>query len=117
MRIKISGLVATCMNRGMTTCAMICAVLILGQGAARAEPLVTLTSLDGATQVHGELLEFDGETYTVRTTLGTIGVAAAQVTLRGRGLPGRDCIWRPLGHSGVEHHWRWADAGADRGIC
>jgi phosphate transport system substrate-binding protein len=33
------------------------------------------------------LLEFDGETYTVRTTLGTIGVAAAQVTCAGEGCP------------------------------
>jgi phosphate transport system substrate-binding protein len=95
MRIKISGLAATCMNRGMTNCAVmgammgavVCAVLLLGLGVARAEPLVTLTSLDGATQVNGELMSFDGETYTVRTTLGTIGVAAAQVTCAGEGCP------------------------------
>jgi len=77
MRNKISGLV------------VVCAALLLSLGAARAEPRVTLTSLDGATQVEGELLGFDGQTYTVRTGLGTIGVAAAQVTCSGAGCPVR----------------------------
>ncbi len=75
MRIKISGLV------------IVCAALFMSLGAARAEPRVVLTSLDGATKVEGELLSFDGETYTVRTSLGTIGVAAAQVTCAGAGCP------------------------------
>ena len=77
MRIKISGLVT------------VCAALLMSLGAAWAEPRVTLTSLDGATQVEGELLGFDGQTYTVRTSLGTIGVAAAQVTCAGEGCPVR----------------------------
>ncbi len=75
MRIKTSGLVT------------VCAALLASLGAAWAEPLVTLTSLDGATQIEGELLGFDGQTYTVRTSLGTIGVAAAQVTCAGEGCP------------------------------
>ncbi|MFQ5567145.1 MAG: phosphate ABC transporter substrate-binding/OmpA family protein [Paracoccaceae bacterium] len=75
MRIRISRL------------AGVCAALLMTFGAARAEPLVTLTSLDGATTVEGELLSFDGETYTVRTSLGVIGVAAAQVTCAGAGCP------------------------------
>ena len=58
MRIKISGLIT------------VCAALLASLGAAWAEPLVTLTSLDGATKVEGELLGFDGQTYTVRTSLG-----------------------------------------------
>jgi len=77
MQIKFSGLVT------------VCAVLLLSLGAARAEPRVTLTSLDGTTTVEGELLGFDGQTYTVRTSLGTIGVAAAQVTCAGEGCPVR----------------------------
>ena len=77
MRIRISGLV------------IVCAALLMTFGAARAEPRVTLTSLDGATQVEGELLDFDGETYRLRTSLGTIGVAAAQVTCAGAGCPVR----------------------------
>jgi len=77
MRIKISGLV------------IVCAALLMSLGAARAEPRVILTSLDGATQVEGELLGFDCQTYTVRTSLGTIGVAAAQVTCAGEGCPRR----------------------------
>ena len=83
MRIRISGLATVC----AATCVAICAALLMSVGAARAEPLVILTSLDGATKVEGELLGFDGETYTVRTSLGTIGVAAAQVTCAGEGCP------------------------------
>jgi len=75
MRIRIPGL------------ATICVAVLLSFGAARAEPQVTLTSLDGTTEVHGELLGFDGATYTVRTSLGTIGVPAAQVTCAGAGCP------------------------------
>ena len=61
MRINFLGLVT------------VCAALLMSLGAARAEPPVTLTSLDGGTKIEGELLEFDGETYTVRTSIGTIG--------------------------------------------
>jgi len=75
MRIKISGLV------------IVCTALLMSLGVARAEPRVTLTSLDGATRVEGELLGFDGQTYTVRTSLGTIGVVAAQVICAGAGCP------------------------------
>ena len=63
------------------------AALLASLGAARAEPRVVLTSLDGATRVEGELLGFDGENYTVRTSLGIIAVAAAQVTCAGPGCP------------------------------
>ena len=85
MRIRISGLATVC----AATCVAICTALLMSVGAARAEPLVILTSLDGATKVEGELLGFDGTTYTVRTSLGTIGVAAAQVTCAGEGCPVR----------------------------
>jgi phosphate transport system substrate-binding protein len=79
MRIRISGLSATF--------AALCMELLLSLGAARAEPQVTLTSLDGATQVKGELLGFDGQTYTIRSSLGTIGIAADAVTCAGEGCP------------------------------
>jgi phosphate transport system substrate-binding protein len=69
--------------------AAICAALLCIAGAAWAEPRVTLTSLDGTTEVEGELLSFDGQTYTVRTGLGTIGVPADQVSCAGEGCPVR----------------------------
>ena len=77
MRIKLSGQIAAI------------AGLMLGIGVAWAEPVVTLTSLDGATQLEGELLSFDGKTYILRTGVGTINVEAAQVTCAGDGCPGQ----------------------------
>lgn len=59
-----------------------------GFGAAWAQPMVTLTSLDGATQIEGELLDFDGAAYTVLTAFGSVAVDAAQVTCAGQGCPG-----------------------------
>ena len=64
-----------------------CAALLLAHGAARAEPVVTLRSDDGSTQVTGELLDYDGTTYTVRTGVGTMTVAADQVSCEGQGCP------------------------------
>lgn len=61
--------------------------LLAGPMPARAEPQVVLTSLDGATRVEGELLNFDGETYTLRTGFGVIAVPGAQVTCSGEGCP------------------------------
>ncbi len=60
--------------------------LMVSAGQALADP-VTLTSLDGATTVSGELISFDGEAYTVQTSLGVISVAATQVTCAGAGCP------------------------------
>ncbi|TFG86868.1 MAG: flagellar motor protein MotB [Hyphomicrobiales bacterium] len=75
MRMKFSGLIAAI------------TWLALGIGAAWAEPIVTLTSLDGATRVEGEMLGFDGRKYTLRTGVGIISVAADQVTCSGEGCP------------------------------
>jgi phosphate transport system substrate-binding protein len=77
MRIKFCGLTAAV------------AGLVLGIGAAWAEPVVTLTSHDGATRLEGELLGFDGKTYRLRTGVGTINVDATQVTCEGDGCPGQ----------------------------
>lgn len=54
---------------------------------ALAQQTVTLSALDGSTEITGELIEFDGRTYTVRTSLGVISVPAAQVTCSGEGCP------------------------------
>ena len=75
MRIRFFGL------------AIVCTSLLLNHSMARAEPQVVLTSKDGTTEVRGELQEFDGENYTMRTSLGVIGVPAAQVTCSGEGCP------------------------------
>lgn len=61
--------------------------LMIGSSVAMAEPVVTLTSLDGATQVEGELLDFDGATYRLRTGVGVINIDATQVTCAGEGCP------------------------------
>lgn len=74
------------MLRGICWLIGIGAVLAAGMQPARAEP-VTLTSLDGATTVSGELIGFDGQAYTVQTSLGTISVTAVQVTCAGAGCP------------------------------
>lgn len=76
MGLRLSRLAALC-----------CAALLLAHAAARAEPVVTLRSDDGATQVTGELMSFDGTTYTVRTGVGTITVEAARVRCEGPGCP------------------------------
>lgn len=55
-------------------------------GAALAEP-VTLRSFDGSTQLTGELVEFDGSTYTIETTIGTIDVSAMRVVCEGEACP------------------------------
>jgi len=70
--------------RGLAAAAV---ALALGTGVALAEPQVTLSSLDGATKVEGELVGFDGKTYSVRTKLGTISIAADQVSCAGPGCP------------------------------
>lgn len=77
MRTRFPGLIAAF------------AGLTLGFGTAWAEPVVTLTSHDGATRLEGELLGFDGSTYTLRTGVGTINVDASQVNCTGDGCPGQ----------------------------
>lgn len=48
---------------------------------------VTLKSFDGFTQLKGDLVEFDGSTYTIETVLGVIQVDALQVTCEGEACP------------------------------
>ena len=75
MRIKISGLIAAFIG------------LTFGIGAAWAEPAVVLTSHDGAARVEGEMIGFDGRTYTLRTSVGTITIDVDQVSCEGEGCP------------------------------
>ena len=75
------------MGRKLTGLAAACAALILAGAEARAEPVVTLRSHDGATQVTGELLGYDGTTYRIQTGVGTITLEAAKVSCEGEGCP------------------------------
>jgi phosphate transport system substrate-binding protein len=76
------------MLRRLTGIASAAAIaLTLGLQAVLAEPLVTLSSRDGATKVEGELVGYDGTTFTLRTALGTMSIRADQVTCEGEGCP------------------------------
>ncbi len=75
------------LSRMLAAAAVACAALALAIPAAQAQSQVTLRSEDGATQVSGELLEFDGTTYTLRTGVGTITIEASRVSCEGEGCP------------------------------
>lgn len=62
------------------------AALIGAAVSAAAEP-ITLKSLDGATQLRGELVGFDGSSYTIETAIGTIQVSAIRVVCEGAACP------------------------------
>lgn len=55
-------------------------------GVALADPVVLRTK-DGSFQLDGDLLEFDGKTMTVRTSMGTIKIPANEVECTGVGCP------------------------------
>ncbi|TNF20035.1 MAG: cell envelope biogenesis protein OmpA [Rhodobacteraceae bacterium] len=71
-------------------CAAFCAALFLclvflpGQASAQD---VTLTSLDGAVEIEGTLLGFDGEFYRLETIYGEITIDASGVSCEGPGCP------------------------------
>ena len=59
-------------------------------GAAFAQDqqnVITLRSFDGFTQLKGELVDFDGSQFTIRTTLGVIQVDALKVNCEGEACP------------------------------
>ena len=60
--------------------------LLLLAGVAQAQT-VTLRSTDGNLSLRGTLKEFDGQTYTIETGVGTIPVAAEGVICEGEGCP------------------------------
>ncbi len=74
-------------RRGGAWFLVVLLISLLAGVPARAAQTVTLTALDGSTEIKGELLEFDGQTYKVRTILGVISVPAAQVKCSGPGCP------------------------------
>lgn len=62
------------------------ALFLLCAGSALAED-VTLTSLDGAVEITGEILGYDGEFYRVGTNFGELTLDATGVTCAGPGCP------------------------------
>ncbi|MBK0398605.1 phosphate ABC transporter substrate-binding/OmpA family protein [Limibaculum sp. M0105] len=78
----------TMMRLAATVAAVTClAASLPGAGFAQQRPVVTLKSLDGFTQLRGELVDFDGSTYTISTPLGTLQVDALQVRCEGDQCP------------------------------
>ena len=69
---------------GVTATLGLAATMAWAQSGDRA---VTLKSFDGFTQLRGNLVEFDGATYTIETVLGVIDVDALQVTCEGEACP------------------------------
>ncbi|MCL5778020.1 phosphate ABC transporter substrate-binding/OmpA family protein [Limibaculum sp. FT325] len=78
----------TMMRLAATVAALGCLAAGVPDGAlAQQRPVVTLKSLDGFTQLRGELVDFDGSTYTISTPLGTLQVDALQVRCEGDQCP------------------------------
>ncbi|MEM8595886.1 MAG: substrate-binding domain-containing protein, partial [Pseudomonadota bacterium] len=77
----------TDLKRLSTALVLTCATSLSATAAFGQSTAITLTSLDGATALNGELIEFDGAAYTIATSLGTLNIAASQVTCDGPGCP------------------------------
>ncbi|MEM8760997.1 MAG: hypothetical protein AAGE83_11870, partial [Pseudomonadota bacterium] len=60
-----------------------------GTHTADAEALgeVTLRALKGNVQIHGQLIAFDGTTYVVESSVGTMEIASSDVKCIGAGCP------------------------------
>ncbi|MEM9045832.1 MAG: phosphate ABC transporter substrate-binding/OmpA family protein [Pseudomonadota bacterium] len=54
---------------------------------AQTDKTVTLKSFDGFTQLRGEIVDFDGQTFSIKTGLGLIQVDALQVECEGAACP------------------------------
>ncbi len=62
------------------------AILFFGVNGALAEK-ITLNALDGTVSVSGDLLDYDGVTYHLKTPVGEISIAADQVSCIGADCP------------------------------
>ncbi len=82
-------------------CAAICAALSVYVGAALAQD-VTLKSQDGAVEIVGTLLGFDGEFYRVQTVYGELTVDGSGVTCDGPGCPNLTSFVAEISISGSE---------------
>ncbi|MFQ5622992.1 MAG: substrate-binding domain-containing protein [Paracoccaceae bacterium] len=71
----------------LRSAALGCALIAASATAAQAMS-ISLVSPDGSISVSGELLDFDGETYRVRTAAGDVRVDASSVSCQGDDCPG-----------------------------
>ncbi|QYX57039.1 substrate-binding domain-containing protein [Roseovarius sp. SCSIO 43702] len=67
--------------------AIFAALLFAGIGSGSSAQDVTLTSRDGAVEIHGDLLGYDGEFYRVDTVYGELTVDGTGVLCSGPGCP------------------------------
>lgn len=61
--------------------------LVVGLNTSAYAEQVILTGNDGINKIAGDLVEFDGGTYTIDTIMGRLNVAASGVTCEGPGCP------------------------------
>ena len=73
------------MNSIRTGLGILISSFVLGGGAAAQDVLLRAT--DGSAEFPGELVDFNGTVYTIRTRLGTLNIPAAEVTCIGEGCP------------------------------
>lgn len=84
-------------------CAAFCAALFLCLALAPLSATaqdVTLRSLDGAVEIEGDMLGFDGEFYRVDTIYGEITIDASGVTCEGPGCPSLEAFVAEMRVSG-----------------
>lgn len=62
-------------------------VLLLATAPVASAGVVTLKSLDGETSLNGELIDYDGQNYTIKTIVGEMSVDALQVECQGESCP------------------------------
>ncbi|MEO0992797.1 MAG: phosphate ABC transporter substrate-binding/OmpA family protein [Pseudomonadota bacterium] len=73
--------------RGLSCAIAALTGITLATGAAAQDNLVTLKSFDGFTQLRGELVDFDGQRYTIQTRLGVLQIDVFLVSCEGEACP------------------------------
>ncbi len=74
------------LNRLLTTTAVLATTMAMPTFAQ----MVTLESFDKSISITGQLIEFENDTYVVRSPIGVMKVDALEMTCTGEACPGRD---------------------------
>ncbi len=72
--------------KALLSCTVLSAAVSLSSGVALADQ-VTLRDVSGDTELTGELIAYDGMTYTIRTSLGELTLEASRSVCDGAGCP------------------------------
>ncbi len=80
--------------------AALIAAMVAGSVASGRADDVTLSSLDGAIEITGRLLSYDGEVYRIDSVYGVLAMASAAVTCAGDACPDPDAFVAELLISG-----------------